>query len=158
MDANGQAVGVQRRVTGEQRPDVPVLPHPLQHEVQRRSVGHHLRILVRALVRPELGGDAIDRRRQHPVQQRLFRHAVVAVRVVWRHAALVAEKDGDPAPLHVKLGQQLVAALGRRAPREDERAGSTAQRLGDLRRRGLRNVLRGGENYEVAQSRPPTLP
>src|SRR5437588_604333 len=97
VDAHGQPVRLQRGMARKQRSDVPVLPHSQQHEIERGDVGHHLRVLVRALVRTQLGGDSVDGRGQHPIEQRLFRHAVVAVRVVRWHAALVAEKNGDPS-------------------------------------------------------------
>src|SRR6267378_1527920 len=48
------------------------------------------RVQVRALVRTQLGRDPVDRRRQDAVEQHLFRHPVVALRVQWRHASLVA--------------------------------------------------------------------
>ena len=90
-------------------------------------------VVVGAGVRAALGEDPLDRRsalilRGDPVQQGLLRQPVVGQLVVGRHAALVAEPERCPRPVHVHRGQPLVrdprgAAAGERYVRTGGRRG-----------------------------------
>ena len=68
--------------------------------------------------------DVLDRYR-HVVQQRLARHAVVAVRVVRRNAALVPPEDVDPCPVYamgeLRVGKQRVGSAGGGPTRQGHR-------------------------------------
>ena len=83
------------------------------------------------------------------IEQRFFCHPVVALGMIRRHASLVAEQHRDPAPLHFQRREELIAAFGRRAPGQDQGLRAVAQRLGDLRRRRLRNLFGRREDDEL---------
>ncbi len=129
-----------------------------RHEVKRRHVCHDLRVQVGPLIGPQLGGDPIDGRWVHAVEQALFGDPEVAFWVQRRHASLVAEKHRHPAPVDLDLGQQLIGPYRRRAPGHDKASGAVAQRQGDLSSRGLRDLLRSRKNNEFAQVDTLTLP
>jgi len=156
----------QRLAAGEERRRVPVGPHAQQDEVERRApgpgVGERVAAEQRVVAVGRVGRRALPLDARHlrlgdrdAPEQRLARHPVVAVRVVGRHAPLVAEPHVRGRPRHRRqLGEALVGdprrgapgerdheppALGRRAPR----------RVGDELRRAPGHRVGVGEHHAL---------
>jgi hypothetical protein len=119
---------------------VAVGPHPEQHDVEH-AAGNLLADLqavepgrVLGLLGPR---QRVQRRRLVALgrQQRLAHHPRVGVRVVVRHAALVAEPQVDVRPRALGARQQLVGALRRAAAgkRDVDRLARVARRVDPAR-------------------------
>src|SRR5712664_1694200 len=151
LDADHKARSLQGGMAGEQRCGVPVLPHSQDHDVQRRDRFDHLRVQLGALMRPQLGGHAVDGGRSDAIEQRLAGHPVVALGMAGADAPLVAEQDAHAAPFDLHRRQQLVAPFRRGAAGQDEGPCPFPQSLGDSRRACCRDVLRRLEDCEAAR-------
>ena len=83
------------------------------------------------------------------IDERRARHAEVALRIVRRHAALVAEANHDAAPVEaLQLGEARIDRLRRRAAGErDRKPPALGDRLGRFAGDGVRSA--GDERVEV---------
>ena len=150
------AWGLQSAVAGKERRAVAVRAQPEDDQVQWFEPGHDARVEPGPLLWPELGRHPVNGRRGDPVQQRFARHPVVALGILRSDAALVAEEHRDASPLDVHAGQQLIRPPGRRAARQHQRSGATAERLRDLPGRRLRHGLGVGQHsHRRASSNSP---
>src|SRR6266511_3602843 len=128
----------QRRCVWEEGRDVAVGPDAEQQQIELR-VAELALVLGGSLLLAELAPDPVDcpRPALEPVEERTFRHSVVRVLVIGRHAALVAPPELDGLPIGCALRRFLVRLLGRLSARQDDVAAfacCTREPFGDDRR------------------------
>jgi len=128
---------------------VAVLADPEQHQVERLHAPDCRVIERRRLLGAELARDPEDGAGVDAGEQRLLGHPVVALRVVRRDAALVAEEQAHPSPLHRQPGEDAVHKERRGAARQDQRARAILDGGGDRLGGGPGDLPGVGEDPQV---------
>ena len=158
-------------VAGEQRGGVAVRAEAQQFDVEQRPRRiERLGAVIgfeRALIGARGGGgvaagrDAVDvlRRDRRVRQQRLARHAVIAVGMVPRDKALVAPEPMDAVPRHRlakrRVGEKLIQPpRGRAAGQADRKAARLLRgEIGDPARGPMRQILEIGRDLDAGFGR-----
>ena len=118
-----------RVVAREEAAGVAVFAQAEEHEVEFADGSERQRVLPRRLHGPELGRDRVylRRRNRYMVEPGRRGHAGIALGVVGRRTALVAEEDLPRRPVGRRFAQQLVDTARRSAAGEDEGRSSRAR-------------------------------
>ena len=127
--STGARSGYRPVAPGEQAGGMAIFTQAEQHEIEFRDAGKFLRIRCRTRIRPAFGRDAVNvaARDGHMIEPGHLRHPAVALDVIRRQAALVAETRSasvtNRQQRHAAVHGHAVAWCRRPAPDERCRVG-----------------------------------